>query len=367
MKLTIQSAGMGKARKFAPIMRCIARSGQSANAASASVGGAANRDHYPTGLREPFGRLPVPLRFRRAKLRALSSGSEPATRVERNSVFLTRAEQHLNFSTHLHFHVQRSGSKDERSSRAVLMSLVFRDRVMQGKLIDALPARRERMAARSPAMTRHRWSYEAAPRELPVRETTSLLTATRRATLRGGRAQLNGPTAPLPASELAWPRAHRTDRTQTSQTTLPLAEHAFATVPTVATAVAIAKRRIPQRTNALTLRRAHRLDRDESLALPPTFDARRVELVMRKPSRAAALQADLIASASEPTHRPQFTQPKRASVAQSFPQEAPQPQLTQAPHSLPKLDASTVERLAEDVMRRIEKRSRIERERRGLS
>jgi len=91
---------------------------------------------------------------------------------------------------------------------------------------------------------------------------------------------------------------------------------------------------------------------------------RSVELVWRKPERqeTAARAVDLETAAPEMPTPPRPVEKRAVS--------SPDLQRIQTalrgPVAFPQLDPGTVDRLAEDVMRRIDKRARIERERRGL-
>lgn len=96
----------------------------------------------------------------------------------------------------------------------------------------------------------------------------------------------------------------------------------------------------------------------------PAF-SRAPELIWRK-DRSSRGDAAQEAASSEPqvAGRPAMTTAAGTTVAQSPSQ--PERPMTRKPMSLSDLEPSFVDRLAEDVIRRVERRARIERERRGL-
>ena len=100
------------------------------------------------------------------------------------------------------------------------------------------------------------------------------------------------------------------------------------------------------------------------MTFAPAF-SRVPELIWRKdrPSRADAAR-DVASSESQAAGRPAMTTVAGTTAAQPLSQ--PERPLTRKPMSLSDLEPSFVDRLAEDVIRRVERRARIERERRGL-
>jgi len=100
------------------------------------------------------------------------------------------------------------------------------------------------------------------------------------------------------------------------------------------------------------------------MALAPAF-SRAPELIWRK-DRSSRGDAAQEAASSEPqvAGRPAMAMAAGTTVAQS-PSRPERPQ-ARKPVSLSDLEPSFVDRLAEDVIRRVERRARIERERRGL-
>jgi hypothetical protein len=303
-------------------------------------------------------------------MRPLAPVHEVRTRhVERSSVFQARVEKHLHFSTHLHFHTHRMKAKVERSSRSTVAPLMFRDRVVRSDLVGSPSNRREVLTARHRSAVRDRWHVRRVPglNDMPVNGVTPSAMVMRRATLSRTLAPLSRRDAA--ASTFVGPAllaARRLRRSRAFGADSGLARDSLADM-SGPIPLPFTRARTPRRAQAQMIGRGRRDVRDESRAARLAFEARRVELVMRKSLRAAPSPELSPATGSELAHSMQPQQAKRSLPAQSAAPESSQPQLTSAHRSLPKLDPQIVERLAEDVMRRIEKRTRIERERRGLS
>ncbi|HSK62747.1 MAG TPA: hypothetical protein VK893_02865 [Pyrinomonadaceae bacterium] len=93
------------------------------------------------------------------------------------------------------------------------------------------------------------------------------------------------------------------------------------------------------------------------------FRERAEELVWRRAQpRTTVIEDASVANITEPTNR----QTVRTPTAETHVQRASATSTQATPQQLPQLDPGLLDRLTEDVIRRVEKRALIERQRRGL-
>jgi hypothetical protein len=298
----------------------------------------------------------VALRFRKPRRTMSQSARAPA----RLPWIETRLEQHLHFSIYLHtsavarhsvetknvmlsggkFCIERLRWRAERSRGGAALRLAS-----SARRFSPAHTHREARVQIVPANPSplHGTAFRVARSMVPYTSVTDRSPASLR--LRSSAAMTNG----------AVKRALRTTR---------IARHTFEIAPHVVHMQTITRRRAPAR---LHLRATALNEAPTALELSRRASAtavgRPVELTYRKAPRESSGAVPIAAESAPPLSR----SAQAADFAQQPAFRQPAMRIPAAAESRsPALDAAAVERLAEDVMRRIDKRARIERERRGI-